>query len=97
MSEKVMLVLIGGRSAVPPVAGVLQFLDDIDKIKFLICQGEQFLQYQKKQVCSPIQAALLSPWPKNVNNLAFLASKKASLFLNSSSIALSLAEKCKQK
>ncbi|MFM6158992.1 MAG: hypothetical protein ACKPE3_39425, partial [Sphaerospermopsis kisseleviana] len=47
MSEKVMLVLIGGRSAVPPVAGVLQFLDDIDKIKFLICQGEQFLQYQK--------------------------------------------------
>ena len=49
MSEKVMLVLIGGRSAVPPVAGVLQFLNDIDKIKFLLCQDkeEQYLQYKK--------------------------------------------------
>jgi hypothetical protein len=49
MSQKVMLVLIGGRSAVPPVAGVLQFLNDIDKIKFLLCQDkkDQFLQYKK--------------------------------------------------
>ncbi|WP_353930214.1 DUF1887 family CARF protein [Okeanomitos corallinicola TIOX110] len=47
MSEKVMLVLIGGRSAVPAITGVLQFLNDVDKIKFLLCEGEQYLQYQK--------------------------------------------------
>ncbi|MFM6158140.1 MAG: Card1-like endonuclease domain-containing protein, partial [Sphaerospermopsis kisseleviana] len=47
MSEKVMLVLIGGRSAVPTVAGVLQFLDEVDKIKFILCKGGQYLQYQK--------------------------------------------------
>jgi len=42
-----MLVLIGGRSAVPTVAGVLQFLDEVDKIKFILCKGGQYLQYQK--------------------------------------------------
>lgn len=47
MSETVMLVLIGGRSAVPAITGVLQFLNDVDKIKFLLCKGEQYLQYQK--------------------------------------------------
>ncbi|BAZ51314.1 hypothetical protein NIES4103_39630 [Nostoc sp. NIES-4103] len=47
MSERVMLVLIGGRSAVPAIAGVLQFLDHLDRVKFLLCNGEQYLQYQK--------------------------------------------------
>ncbi|ARV60593.1 hypothetical protein BZZ01_19980 [Nostocales cyanobacterium HT-58-2] len=42
-----MLVLIGGRSAVPAIAGVLHFLDEIDRIKFLLCRGDQYLQFQK--------------------------------------------------
>jgi hypothetical protein len=47
MPERVMLVLIGGRSAVPAIAGVLQFLDKVDRVKFLLCIGEQYLQFQK--------------------------------------------------
>ncbi len=46
MSERVMLVLIGGRSGVPAIAGVLQFLDQVDRIKFLLCIEEQYLQFQ---------------------------------------------------
>jgi hypothetical protein len=46
-SERVMLVLIGGRSAVPAIAGVLQFIDEVDRIKFLLCIGDQYLQFQK--------------------------------------------------
>ncbi|WP_445627669.1 Card1-like endonuclease domain-containing protein [Nostoc sp. DSM 114167] len=47
MLERVMLVLIGGRSGVPAIAGVLQFLDQVDRIKFLLCREEQYLHFQK--------------------------------------------------
>ncbi|MDZ7960985.1 MAG: DUF1887 family CARF protein [Aulosira sp. DedQUE10] len=47
MSERVILVLIGGRSAVPAIAGVLQFINEVDRVKFLLCNGEQYLQFQK--------------------------------------------------
>ncbi|BAU44923.1 Card1-like endonuclease domain-containing protein [Leptolyngbya sp. O-77] len=41
------LVLIGGRSAVPAISGILQFLDDISKIKFLVCKGEEYEKLQR--------------------------------------------------
>lgn len=41
------LVLIGGRSAVPAISGILQFLDDISKIKFLVCNGEEYEKLQR--------------------------------------------------
>lgn len=47
MSERVMLVLIGGRSAVPAIAGALQFLDKVDRVKFLLCDGDQYPSLQK--------------------------------------------------
>jgi len=47
MPETVMLVLIGGRSAVPAIAGILQFLNEVDKIKYLLCKGNQYLQFYK--------------------------------------------------
>jgi len=42
-----MLILIGGRSAVPALSGALQFVNEIDRIKFLICDSERYLQFQK--------------------------------------------------
>ncbi len=47
MSERVMLVLIGGRSAVPAIAGALQFLDKVDRVKFLLCDGDQYPSLQE--------------------------------------------------
>ncbi|EKQ67348.1 protein of unknown function (DUF1887) [Leptolyngbyaceae cyanobacterium JSC-12] len=41
------LILIGGRSAVPAISGVLQFLDNISKIKFLTCEGEEYEELQR--------------------------------------------------
>ncbi len=41
------LILIGGRSAVPAISGVLQFLDNISKIKFLTCEGEEYEKLQR--------------------------------------------------
>ncbi|QZZ22887.1 DUF1887 family protein [Leptothermofonsia sichuanensis E412] len=41
------LVLIGGRSAVPAISGILQFLDSVNKIKFLVCKGEQYEKLQR--------------------------------------------------
>lgn len=41
------LVLIGGRSAVPAISGILQFLNDISKIKFLVCRGEEYDKLQR--------------------------------------------------
>ena len=47
MSESVMLVLIGGRSAVPAIAGALQFLDKVDRVKFLLCDGNDYPTFQE--------------------------------------------------
>jgi hypothetical protein len=47
MSESVMLVLIGGRSAVPAIAGALQFLDKVDRVKFLLCDGNDYPRFQE--------------------------------------------------
>ncbi len=41
------LVLIGGRSAVPAISGILQFLDSVSKIKFLVCKGEEYEKLQR--------------------------------------------------
>ncbi|WP_271778255.1 Card1-like endonuclease domain-containing protein [Aphanizomenon sp. CS-733/32] len=38
MSEKVFLALVGGRSATPTIMGALQFLEEFDRIKFLLCE-----------------------------------------------------------
>lgn len=38
MSEKVFLALVGGRSATPTIMGALQFLEQFDRIKFLLCE-----------------------------------------------------------
>jgi len=42
-----MLVLIGGRSAVPAIAGALQFLDKVDRVKFLLCDGNDYPTFQE--------------------------------------------------
>lgn len=36
--EKVMLLLVGGRSATPTIMGALQFLQEVDRVKFLLCE-----------------------------------------------------------
>ncbi len=61
MSERVMLVLIGGRSAVPAIAGALQFLDKVDRVKFLLCDGVQYpsLQENVEKVLKQEQGNLL--------------------------------------
>lgn len=49
MPERVLLSLIGGRSATPSIMGALQFLDEIDRIKFLLCEDKdgRYLSFQK--------------------------------------------------
>ncbi|MBD2775416.1 Card1-like endonuclease domain-containing protein [Iningainema tapete] len=47
MSESTMLVLIGGRSAVPAIAGALQFIEEVNRVKFLLCEGEQYPNFQR--------------------------------------------------
>lgn len=47
MKNSTMLVLIGGRSAVPTISGIIQFLADINRIKFLVCEGEEYEKLQK--------------------------------------------------
>jgi len=47
MNDSTMLILVGGRSAVPTISGVIQFLDDINRIKFLVCEGEQSENLQR--------------------------------------------------
>ncbi|MDY7021996.1 MAG: DUF1887 family CARF protein [Cyanobacteriota bacterium] len=54
MQEKVMLILIGGRSATPAVAGALQFLEEVDRIKFLLCDGDDYLK-RKDEVETVLQ------------------------------------------
>ena len=47
MSDFVMLVLIGGRSAIPVTAGALQFLNEVDRVKFLLCDGKDYPSFQE--------------------------------------------------
>lgn len=47
MSERVMLVLIGGRNAIPVTAGALQFLNEVDRVKFLLCDGKDYPSSQE--------------------------------------------------
>jgi Holliday junction resolvase len=47
MSDCVMLVLIGGRSAIPVTAGALQFLNEVDRVKFLLCDGKDYPSFQE--------------------------------------------------
>jgi len=44
-----MLLLVGGRSATPAVMGALQFIDDVDRVKFLLCkhQDDLYLTFQE--------------------------------------------------
>jgi hypothetical protein len=42
-----MLVLIGGRSAVAAIAGALQFLNEVGRVKFLLCDGAQYRSFQE--------------------------------------------------
>lgn len=46
MSNNTMLILIGGRSAVPTISGVLQFLDEINRVKFLVCEADEYKKLQ---------------------------------------------------
>lgn len=43
-----MLILIGGRSVVPALAGAIQFITDVDRVKFLVCEGEQYEEFQRR-------------------------------------------------
>jgi hypothetical protein len=47
MSNKTILILIGGRSAVPTISGVLQLINEINRIKFLVCKGEEYETLQR--------------------------------------------------
>ncbi|MCA9950723.1 MAG: DUF1887 family protein [Anaerolineales bacterium] len=49
MTEKVMLLLVGGRSATPALMGALQFIHEVNRVKFLLCEhkDDQYLTFQK--------------------------------------------------
>jgi hypothetical protein len=47
MTNSTMLVLVGGRSAVPTISGIIQFLADISRIKFLVCEGDEYENLQR--------------------------------------------------
>jgi len=61
MSTNTMLILIGGRSAVPTISGALQFLDKISRIKFLVCEGEEYENLQR------ITAKVIRDKSKNIS------------------------------
>ena len=45
MSEQVMLLLVGGRSATATVMGALQFINEVDHVKFLLCEHKDNLYF----------------------------------------------------
>ncbi len=49
MTEKVMLLLVGGRSATATIMGALQFINEVDRVKFLLCEHKDnlYLTFQK--------------------------------------------------
>jgi hypothetical protein len=49
MKKPVMLILIGGRSAVPATMAGLQYVENVDRVKFLICEAndDRYLKAQK--------------------------------------------------
>lgn len=52
MAEKVMLLLVGGRSATPAIMGALQFIHEVDRVKFLLCEHREslYVSFQQKIV-----------------------------------------------
>lgn len=48
--ERTMLILIGGRSAIPAIMGALQFVEDADRVKFLLCQSPDGKYQEFQQV-----------------------------------------------